>query len=188
MIDSLAFRRAADHDHVFVMDTFLRSYITSHAAGLIQAQDWRSVMWQQFERVLARPGGETWVAYHPGETDHATDLYGWIAVERGHDVPLVIYVYVREYCRRWGIARRLFHAAGIDPTQLFAYAAKTGVVSRLKHKIHPDAFFDPLRARFSKENHAPAQREVAAEQPRTAQGAPRAQADPGQGDPLRPAP
>ena len=147
---SLAFRRAEEPDRPFIVDSWLESYRTAHAAGLIAMEDWRSVMGAQFERVLARPRVETFVAHHPGEVDHVADLYGWIAVERGHTLPYVLYVYVKQPYRRMGIARGLFGAAGVKPDAPFHHACKTAVLSDLKTKI-PFARFSPLAVRYAPE-------------------------------------
>jgi hypothetical protein len=131
-----------------VVDSWLDSYRTSHAAGMIAMQDWRVVMTRQVQLILARPGVEVHVAYHPGDTDHVADLYGWLCLERG-DPPLVVYCYTKQHYRRiFGIQRGLFAAAGIDPNSRFEYAAKTGVVSKLASKI-PNARWNPLRIRFA---------------------------------------
>jgi GNAT superfamily N-acetyltransferase len=110
-------------------------------------EDWRAVMEPQLRKLLTRPGVEVWVACHPGEEDHRSDLYGWIAVERGHRQPLVLYVYVKQAYRRQGLARGLFAAVGIDPAAPFSYAAKTSAVRDLRSKI-PLSRWEPLIARF----------------------------------------
>ncbi len=59
----------------------------------------------------------------------------------------VLYVYVAAPFRRRGIARRLFAAAGIDPTQRFGYACRTRSSWELRSKI-PLAEYEPYRARY----------------------------------------
>lgn len=149
---SLAYRRAAAGDETFVVYSWCASFRSSHTAGLIAMDDWRAVMEPQIRKVLSRPGGEVWVAYHPGETDHVADLYGWLAVERGHALPLVHYVYVKSPFRKHGIARGLFAAAGVDPAAPFFYTCKTYVVHELRHLI-PAARWQPLIARRSEDQH-----------------------------------
>ncbi len=141
---SLAIRRASKPDMAFVVDSFLESYRTAHAAGLIAMSDWRVVMTRQLGLLFARSGVEVHVAHHPGES--VADLYGWAAVEKSEPCPLVIYCYVKQPYRRMGIARALLAAAGISPTDTFEYAAKTGVLSKVSL---PNARWNPLRARFS---------------------------------------
>jgi GNAT superfamily N-acetyltransferase len=141
---SLAYRPADTEDHSFVVESWLSSYKTAHAAGLIAMASWREVMVPQIERVLAKPGVQVHVAYHPGEQDRGADLYGWIAAEPGAE-PLVHYVYVKQPYRRMGIARGLLGALGIDPASDLEYTCKTPIVSRLPL---PRARWQPLRARF----------------------------------------
>jgi hypothetical protein len=146
---SLAYRPAAEPDMVLVVDSWVESYRTAHAAGLIAMEDWRDIMRAQVRKVLARPGGECWVAHKPGDDGSGADLYGWLALERGHSIPLVHYVYVKQNYRRiFGIGRGLFRAAGIDPAAEFSYTCKTAVVSDLRDKI-PRARWTPLVARFA---------------------------------------
>lgn len=148
-MSALAYRRAGEQDLVFVLDSWLDSYRTAHAAGLIAMEDWRVVMGPQIRKLLQRPGAEVIVAYKPKEASGRADLYGWIAVEGGLAEPHVHYCYVKQPYRRMGIARGLMASAGIEPEGRFRYSCKTGVVSALKPKI-PRARWAPLVARFPK--------------------------------------
>lgn len=147
---TLAFRPAAAPDLPFVIFSWLASFRDSHYAGLIAMEDWRDVMEPQILKALARPGVEVFVAYHPDEEDKTADLYGWLAVERGHERPFILYCYVKQNFRRMGIARRLFKAAGVDPTCDIAYACKTSVLSRLA-RVLPRARHTPHAARWPRE-------------------------------------
>lgn len=146
-LSAIAYRRATREDMAFVVDSFLESFRTAHSAGLICMDDWRVVMTRQLSLLLARTGVEIHVAYHPGDTDHVADLFGWIAVERAEPTPFVLYCYVKQSYRRMGIGRALLSAAGLEPTGSWEYAAKTGIVTKLATKM-PNARWDPLRARF----------------------------------------
>lgn len=173
---ALAFRPAVGDDMRLVVDTWVSSYRLSHSAGLIAMDDWSDVMRPQVGKVLARPGVVVTVAYRPGETDGATDLHGWIAVEHDYDriirvregnewkarvspgvVPLVHYVYVKWDYRKQGLARALFHAAGVVPNQPFIFTCRTAVVSKLQKKI-PLARMDPLIARHPKKERPDVER------------------------------
>lgn len=152
---ALAFRPAGALDRAFVLDSWLDSFRTAHAAGLIAMDDWRDVMGPQLAKMLRRPGVAVVVAYRPGEEDSRADLYGWAAVElRGAEPPLVLYVYVKHAYRRLGIGRRLLEHAGVDLAREWHYAAKTGVVTRLASKI-PRAKWTPLAARHPSPTPAP---------------------------------
>lgn len=146
---ALAYRLAREHDRPFVVESWLSSYRTAHAAGLIAMDDWHDVMLRQVERVLARPGCETHVACHPGEDLPGADLYGWIATEPEPEPglgPLVHYCYVKVAYRRMGIARGLLSAAGVDRQRPWVYTCKTGVVSSLPLG---QGRWRPLIARFA---------------------------------------
>lgn len=171
----LAYRLATKADLRLVVDSWVSSYRTAHAAGMIAMDDWRAIMCSQVSKVIARPDVEVWVAYKPGELPPA-DLYGWIAVERGYDVPiafktgsrwdrqlaksdtpLVHYLYVIEGYRGCGLSRRLFAAAGVNPEKEFLYSCKTGFVTKLASKI-PLAKWMPLIARYPKKAESHEQR------------------------------
>ena len=155
MSSSIAYRRATREDMALVVDSFIESFRTAHSAGLIAMDDWRTVMVRQLGLILARPGVEIHVAYHPGDTDHVADVYGWLAVEKTEPLPFVLYAYVKQAYRRLGVARGLFMAAGVHPRSSFEYAAKTGIVTKLIPKI-PGAKWNPLRARFPPKSKDPA--------------------------------
>lgn len=167
-MSSLAYRPATSDDMPLVVDTWVDSYRLSRAAGMISMEDWADIMTGQVRKVLMRPGVKLWVAYHPGDTDHREDLYGWLAVETEYeiprnmlrsgrrsremgkaDVPLVHYVYVKQPYRRMKIARGLFKAAGVGDE--FNHTCTTAVVSTLtkKNKL-PGARWTHLVARFPK--------------------------------------
>lgn len=151
---SLAYRPADVHDVGCIVGTWLDSYKNAHSAGLIAMDQWKSVMEPQVRRVLARAGVEAFVAYHPGETDHIADLYGWIVVERGHDQPLVHYCYVKSAYRKQGIARGLFRIASVDPAAPFFYTCKTYVVHELRNRsLIAASRWQPLIARRPEDQH-----------------------------------
>jgi len=167
---SVGYRLAVDEDMRLVVRSWMASYRYAHAAGLIAMRDWVDVMTPQIERVLSRPGCEVWVAYDPDDDDSRTDLYGWIAVERGYQEivrrlfrgkweeqleaasrPLVHYVYVKSAWRDRagvvsGVSRGLFAAASVDTDLAFNFSCKTAAVTRLKHRA-PLAEWKPLIAR-----------------------------------------
>ncbi len=166
---TLAYRLAVAEDMPMVVASWADSFRTSRSAGLIAMEDWLSVMTVQIRKILARPGTSVHVACHPGEDDHRADLYGWIAVHRGHlvtateqdgnrhgrrlvenHVPLVLYVYTKAPYRRMGIARGLFRAADVGPR--WDYACRTSVVSKLAEKIPPESEWLHLAARFPPKN------------------------------------
>jgi GNAT superfamily N-acetyltransferase len=150
---SLAYRPAVAADMPLVVGSWLDSFRTAHAAGLIAMDDWRAVMEPQIEKLLARPGAVVFVAHRPGEdAEHRADLYGWIAAEP--DIALVHYVYVKHSYRRMGLARGLLGAAGIKLAEPFEFSCKTAVVRELQRKI-PRARWNPLAARFPKTNPRP---------------------------------
>jgi len=154
MSQILAYRPAIDSDMRLVVEGFLDSYRTSHAAGLISMERWHDVMKNEWMTILARPGTEVFVAYCPDEKGTMSDLYGYIVVERsyehkGEPMPFVVYIYVKHSFRKkgWHIFSGLFKAAEIDPSEPFHYACKTAAVSRLKPKT-PKAQWKPLAMRF----------------------------------------
>lgn len=127
---TIAIRTAIPGDRVFLIDSWLTSYRTSHTAGLVPVADFHRVHWPVVESLLSRPDLRVLVAYETEAERGVADLYGFLAFEPGPR-PLVLYVYVKEAARRGGVARALFDAASIDPLKPFDYACKTGVVAQL---------------------------------------------------------
>lgn len=164
----LKYRAAEAKDWNFVLESWLDSYRTAHAAGLVSMEDWKPLMRRQFQKILSRYGCVTWVAFNPSDPDSGSDLYGWAAVERDFQVPvrkrvnnqweqilenseapLVHYVFVKQAYRKMGIAKGLLRAAGVDVQEPFWHSSKTPVLEKLKSKM-PQARWNPLLARFSK--------------------------------------
>lgn len=144
-------RQATADDITFVMHSWVDSYRTAHAAGLIQMSDWAGVMLPQVAKVLARPGVEVLVAANPQNAGTRADIFGWLCHERGHRRPLVHYVYVKDDFRGHGFARLLMRKAGVDPQKEFLHTCKTAVLSKLSSKI-PHARWAPLMARHERKN------------------------------------
>jgi len=150
----VSYRRAGEADHKFCLYSWVKALKFEYSAGLIAVDDWREVMTPQLDRILHRPGVEMFVAYRPGET--VADLYGWIAVERGHAQPLVHFVYVKTHQRGEGFARGLFRAAGIDPRAPFTYTTQTAPArSAQKLRKIPGAKWNPMISRHPKTNPKP---------------------------------
>jgi GNAT superfamily N-acetyltransferase len=147
---TLAFRPAdfaSPTESHFIVDSWVRATMYAHAAGLIAFEDYFAVKIPQVEKVLHRPSVRTLVAYETDDDTRVADLYGFITAHTGV-VPqgLVYFVFVKEPYRRQGVARRLFHAVGIDPSKPFLFGEKTGVVTDLQYKIAA-AKWVPLLAR-----------------------------------------
>jgi GNAT superfamily N-acetyltransferase len=169
---AICYRVATEADRSLIIDSWLDSFKYSHGAGLIHVDEWQDVMVRQIARVLDRPGVFVWVAADPKFAESKADILGWIAVERDFDVPvrvwrdgkrlaaleqspapLVHYVYVRQPYRRSGVARRLFHVAGVDPSKRFLYTCQTATATKIRAagKV-PDSHWSPLIARHPKKN------------------------------------
>jgi GNAT superfamily N-acetyltransferase len=158
----IAHRPATAADRTFVCSSWVDSYRTSYAAGILDMQAWHSIMWPQVERYLDRPTVRTVVAV---ERKDPTFLYGFICADLSPQVEhldagrtkswpaMLLYVYVKAPYRRDGIARGLFEHIGLDPRSPFLYACKTPIAGRLAPKI-PLAKWNPLVARFQKERAA----------------------------------
>lgn len=140
-------------DRRFVLSCWSASYKNAQAAGLIDAEDWSTIMHAQLGKLIDRPGTRTIIAFDP--PDH---LYGFICGDTSHPMPVVHYVYVKDPYRseeepgggRTGprIARGLFAALGVDPGAPLLYTCRTSISVRLADKI-PYARFAPAAARYA---------------------------------------
>lgn len=178
---SLAYRPALERDLKFCLYSWVKSQKFEPTAGLIAVEDWREVMTPQLARILSRPGAEIFVAYETEATDYTADLYGWIAVERGHKArfprgfpgrktprlwPLVHYIFVKKLSRYEGIGRGLFKAARVDPESWFFHSCQTGMLSvpdandrtPLLNRF-PRAQFRPVLARHPRDQNRKAPRD-----------------------------
>lgn len=143
----LAFRPAAgrdSEDRQFIVATWSSSYKKSHSAGIIHTDDWADVMHPQFNKHLDRPGSRAIIACDPKDPNY---YYGWIAGDTTEATPVVYYVYVKEPCRRMGIARQLFAALGVDPSKYFVYVCGMPIAKQLASH----ARFNPNEIRYPKE-------------------------------------
>lgn len=170
---SLAYRPAEPEDLSFIIESFLDSFRTSRAAGLISMETWKEVMRPEWARILARPGIEVYVAYHPGDDSRLADLYAWLVIEREYeipanllrsgrrsremvpaDVPLVHYCFTKQAYRRMGVMKGLFRVAGLG--KKWNYSTRTPVVSAMTEagKL-PHARWLHLVARYEKRSAKP---------------------------------
>jgi GNAT superfamily N-acetyltransferase len=165
---SLAYRQAEARDLPFIVDSWVESWRTAHAAGQIPMVFYHEDVEKYVRWFLQRPGVRIYVAHHPDvSSDTRADLYGFLVVEddveipqrvriRGRweerlipaDCPIVLYVYVKSAYRRQGIARGLFDVASVDTSRRFLYAAKTPIVSKIS--LFRNAEWAPLACRFPK--------------------------------------
>lgn len=147
---NLSFRPADGHgtgDRAFLVSTWSRSFKLSHSAGLISSESWPSVMHPELERILDRDGARAVIACEKNDPDY---FYGWIAGDTSERIPVLMYVYVKEPYRRTGVARRLFTAIGIDPSQYFVYVCRGPSYRQLAGKI-THARYNPNEVRFPRE-------------------------------------
>jgi hypothetical protein len=186
MADIIKYRLAVASDVQFIVRSWLDSYRSSHGAGILSsdplevpcacgapiAYDYDAVMEVTLAKLLQRPGLSAWVAYNPCEKP-PHDLYGYLVSEQGANVPsyangilrvrasdepLIHYVYIKDSCRGFKIARALFKVAGIDPSKPFIYTCRTPTIPKLEDakkldkRIHRWA---PTSVRFDKKEQKP---------------------------------
>lgn len=136
---SLATRQATPADLVFVVHSWARSYRDSHKAGLEQVADFMQTQPPILRKILSRPGARVLVAYEQAATSTKADIYGWLAYERGFEIPrqgvmeqpdcpLVHYFYVKQPYRRLGVWAQLMKAAGIALDRHMYLTCETSVL------------------------------------------------------------
>ena len=154
----IVYRPADAIDRHFIVSAWSQSYRTAFTAGMIQDEDWYSVMDAQIDKALSRPDVRAVVACTP-DAERVADLLGFVVADTIEVPALVYYCYVKEHYRRggngrlWpgpGIARGLFAAIGVDPRMPFNYVCSTPMTRRLERSI-PMARWQPLLGRFPKE-------------------------------------
>jgi hypothetical protein len=147
----ISFRPATPADRDFIVTNWESSFQDANTAGIIPMVLWADMMTDVIGHYLDRAGTKTIVAYNPDAEPGIADLHGFISGEP--DDRLVFYVYVEQPMRRFGIARRLFAALGVDPLKPFTYLCSTPILAPSRELVRkvPLAKWKPIRARYSKE-------------------------------------
>ncbi len=129
---SIGYRTAELDDAPFVVSQWSRCFKPSRSAGMIADEDWPLVMHAQIQKLLARRGVKTIIAY---ERTDPSFLYGFITATPDSSPQVVYFVVVKEAYRRAGYARGLFGAMGIDLRSSFRFTCWTPVIPKLQHAI-----------------------------------------------------
>jgi hypothetical protein len=123
----------------FVVESWLASYRASPWSGVVTNNLYDAVYGDTIRQLFER-GALCWVAHHPDDENH---IIGFLVTEYTRDgVPVVHYVFTKDYARRQGVARSLFAAAGIDPKERFFYTFRTGSA-----RAFPGGRYEPAVAR-----------------------------------------
>jgi GNAT superfamily N-acetyltransferase len=149
----ISFRPATPADRDFIVTNWESSYQDANTAGIIPMALWADTMRPIVEHYLDRDGTKTIVAFNPDAEPGIADLHGFICGEPEERLPMVHYVYVEQSMRRFGIARRLFAALGVDPLKPFTYLCSTPILAPSRELVRkvPLAKWKPIRARYSRE-------------------------------------
>lgn len=165
---TFAYRPATAEDRQFIVSGCSASLRMTRDLPLITMADYATIMHAQIAKMLDRAGAKTIVA-------EGSVLAGFICFERDAHIvdevsthrrrgitiaDYVFYVYVAQpFRRRFGVARGLFAAAGIDPASRFHYACRTLSSWELRDKI-PLAHYSPFYARYSPEENQRYERSI----------------------------
>lgn len=150
---TVAYRPATLADRAFIVANWESSFQDANTSGIIPMVMWADVMREVCAHYLDRAGTKTIVAYNPDADSGIADLHGFICGEPDESPPIVHYVYVELPMRRFGIARRLFSALGVDPARPFTFLCSTPILAPSRELVRkiPLARWKPIRARYSKE-------------------------------------
>jgi hypothetical protein len=149
-------RNAVAEDRDFIVSGWSASLRSTRDIPLVPmalyADTFRPIITRHLDRCLTIVAhGETGVLF--GFVAYDTSTYEVTTSNRKMRLDgYVLYVYVAAPFRRRGVARRLFAAAGISPTQRFGYACRTRSSWELRSKT-PLAEYEPFRARYEEIEH-----------------------------------
>ncbi len=129
---------ASPDDRGALLDSWLRSFRTSHYAGLIPMDEWALVMTPIIEDLLDRSS----LLVMRGTTFGTT--YGWLAHE-GRSLVHYVYVWNSYRFQAEEIVDALLAAADIRPR--FFYSCRSSFVERMFRERVPRPKFNPLYAR-----------------------------------------
>lgn len=148
-----AIRSYEPRDENFVYHTWSNSFQRSHFRGPFPKDVYYDACRRSIDRVVggseSRWGCRTLVAYSPDDTGTKIENYGYICVEDGFDRPIVHYVYTKETFRQakkrgllpWGIAQKLFEAAGVDG--VFYFTFRTTMYNDVRDSLFKHGLFRP---------------------------------------------
>lgn len=153
----LVFRTAGPADMRFVVDAWCRSYRDSYSAGVIQVDDWFSIMIPQFEKIIARPDVVVTIACL-ADAEPGADIAGFVVADTVETTPLIYYVFVKDHYRKGkrlgmdaGVGTQLLRTIGVDPKMPFDYVCENLLAQRLRFAgVIPLAKWKPLNGRFPK--------------------------------------
>lgn len=141
-------RQAVPADVPFVLDAWLESFRLSHSAGPIRMSRYRDVYREEIAAVLGRPATRAMVAFNSEDPEQ---LFGFVVHGREFfgvgPWKILHYVYVKNFCRRLGLATDLLRAAGLDPAEPFLYPYRTAIAGKLIQKW-PGMRYEPMVVRF----------------------------------------
>lgn len=133
-----------------IWHSWLTSFRTSKYAGLLPRKVYFDAYKEAIALVMAR--SRLVVAYDPEEQDERLDVQGWLAVETPRRA--VHYCYVKEHCRRQGVARALLCVGGIEWPQQFTYSYRTPAWAEFLAHTRWSAIHDPWVARDTEKTKA----------------------------------
>lgn len=149
-------RARGQRDRAFVIDSWLESWFTRHAAGCLPKDIHEPAYTRMIEeRILARPDTRVLVAVNPYADDPSVEIAGFIAIgtlRHRHGTtqcgaPVLFYLFVKQAYREGGCVGELLDAAGLAARSTFCCPFKfpgwESVAAR-----HPSAKWDPLIGRF----------------------------------------
>lgn len=170
----IGFREMAQGDERFVHDSWVQSFRVSHYAGMIPMEDYHANQHRWVRKLIDRDGTHVLIAYN---TQHESQIYGFLCHETGFSLPMVHYTYVKDDFRQLptkdpsysiGICTMLMAHASINPKAPFYYSYKTGTWAGLSKQSGPfgGGIYRPLFARFPKADAVAHEKELLAKRAR----------------------
>ena len=155
---SIGFRDHGPGDVRFIRHSWVQSFRISHYAGMSPMENYYETQHRWIQKLMDRDDVCVLVAFN---TDHESQIYGFLCTEGGFTLPVVHYVYVKSDFRRLpqkddsfkkGIATMLLAPRGINQRSPFYYTYKPGDWAGLAKHGQPfsGGMFRPLFARFDK--------------------------------------
>jgi len=111
-----AVRPATDDDMRFVFNSWINSFRRSPWAGVLQNHRAYALHAETIRALIAR-GAVVSVACN---AERPTQILGWACTEQG-DLPVLHYVYVKDFLRQRGLATALLRAVGVEGDYLYTF-------------------------------------------------------------------
>jgi hypothetical protein len=139
--DQVYIRPMREKDVNFIIASWLNNYKESPFGKRITKQIYFTEQQNTIKRILQSEGVSVAVACNPEDHDF---IYGYLVTEATPEMPSVHYAFVKATFQKFGIAKIMMKASGIDPHRFF-FTHWTPICHDYLER-HPECVYNPWKA------------------------------------------